>query len=54
MSTETSNILEVYKLSMHFPVHNNILPLKKSIVKAVDEVSFSIALMQFSINFIPL
>ena len=43
MSTETSNILEVYKLSMHFPVHNNVLPLKKSIVKAVDEVSFSIA-----------
>ncbi len=43
MSTETSNILEVYKLSMHFPVHSNILPLKKSIVKAVDEVSFSIA-----------
>ena len=43
MSTETSNILEVYKLSMHFPVRNNVLPLKKSIVKAVDEVSFSIA-----------
>ncbi len=43
MTTESSNILEVYKLSMHFPVHNNVLPLKKSIVKAVDEVSFSIA-----------
>ena len=43
MTTESSNILEVYKLSMHFPVRNNVLPLKKSIVKAVDEVSFSIA-----------
>ena len=43
MTTEANNILEVYKLSMHFPVHNNVLPLKKSIVKAVDEVSFSIA-----------
>ncbi|MBQ8899801.1 MAG: ABC transporter ATP-binding protein, partial [Akkermansia sp.] len=28
---------------MHFPVHNNLLPIRKSIVKAVDEVSFSIA-----------
>ncbi|MDO5463538.1 MAG: ATP-binding cassette domain-containing protein [Akkermansia sp.] len=43
MTDEQTNILEVYKLSMHFPVHNNLLPIRKSIVKAVDEVSFSIA-----------
>lgn len=43
MTDEQTNILEIYKLSMHFPVHNNLLPIRKSIVKAVDEVSFSIA-----------
>ncbi|MBR3925164.1 MAG: ABC transporter ATP-binding protein [Akkermansia sp.] len=37
------NILEVSKLCMHFPVRNGLLGRKKSIVKAVDDVSFSIA-----------
>ncbi len=37
------NVLDVCKLSMHFPVHSNLLSRKKSVLKAVDEVSFSIA-----------
>ncbi len=43
MAADTQNILEVYKLSMHFPVQGGLLSRKKSVVKAVDEVSFTIA-----------
>ncbi len=39
----SDHVLEVSKLSMHFPVRGNILSRKKSVVKAVDDVSFTIA-----------
>lgn len=39
----SDTILDVSKLSMHFPVHGGILSRKKGIVKAVDDVSFTIA-----------
>ncbi|MBQ3217424.1 MAG: ABC transporter ATP-binding protein [Akkermansia sp.] len=39
----SANILDVSKLSMHFPVQGNLLSRKRSIVKAVDDVSFTIA-----------
>ncbi|MDO5471842.1 MAG: ATP-binding cassette domain-containing protein [Akkermansia sp.] len=39
----TRNVLEVSRLSMHFPVRDGVLSRKKGIVKAVDDVSFTIA-----------
>ena len=36
-------ILEVSKLCMHFPVRGGVFSRKKGVVKAVDDVSFSIA-----------
>ncbi|MBR5895939.1 MAG: ABC transporter ATP-binding protein [Akkermansia sp.] len=39
----SDHILEVSKLSMHFPVRGSMLSRNKSVVKAVDDVSFTIA-----------
>ncbi|MBQ2380428.1 MAG: ABC transporter ATP-binding protein [Akkermansia sp.] len=39
----SDSVLDVSKLSMHFPVRGGILSRKKSVVKAVDDVSFTIA-----------
>ncbi len=36
------NLLDVYKLSKHFPVRSGLLSRKKSYVYAVDEISFSV------------
>ena len=39
----SDSVLDVSKLSMHFPVRGGMLSRKKSVVKAVDDVSFTIA-----------
>ncbi len=43
MSQGMHNVLEVTRLSMHFPVRGGIFARKKGVVKAVDDVSLSIA-----------
>ena len=37
------NILEISKLSMHFPVRGGVFGRRVGTLKAVDDVSFSIA-----------
>jgi len=37
------NLLDVYKLSKHFPVRSGLLRRRKTTVHAVDEISFSVA-----------
>lgn len=37
------NILEISRLRMHFPVRQGIFSRKKGVIKAVDDVSFTIA-----------
>jgi peptide/nickel transport system ATP-binding protein len=37
-----SNLLDVYKLSKHFPVRSGLFSRKKTYVYAVDEISFSV------------
>ncbi|MBC8464016.1 MAG: dipeptide ABC transporter ATP-binding protein [Deltaproteobacteria bacterium] len=37
-----SNLLDVYKLSKHFPVRSGLFRRKKTYVYAVDEISFSV------------
>ena len=43
MPTQPAIMLEVSHLHMHFPVHRGVLSAGRSVVKAVDDVSFTIA-----------
>ena len=43
MPTPSPTMLEVSHLRMHFPVRRGVLASSRSVVKAVDDVSFSIA-----------
>jgi ABC-type oligopeptide transport system ATPase subunit len=40
------DLIEVYKLSKHFPVRSGLFNLKKRFVHAVDDISFTLGYRQ--------